>query len=62
MEYQIKRALWKITEYRDGCVYKAEFVRDVWVDGKNRPLPPEGHLYATPEKYENPRIVEGELT
>jgi hypothetical protein len=32
MKYQGRRQLYAITEYRDGCVYRTKFVKEVWVD------------------------------
>lgn len=34
MEYELRRELWRITEWRDGCVYKTESVGVDWFDEK----------------------------
>lgn len=47
--YEVLRELWKIIEWRDGSVYEAEYVEDVWIDwdGKTYATPPKGYLYVT---------------
>lgn len=43
MKIQSLRELWKITEMRDGAVYRTEFVERVWTDLDART--PEGHIW-----------------
>lgn len=47
--YEVKRELWRITEMREGAVFKTEYVRDVWVDwdGESPIIPPEGYKYVS---------------
>jgi hypothetical protein len=36
--------LWRITEYRDGAVFKTEYVEDVWIPLSGQP--PAGYVHA----------------
>ena len=36
--------LWRILEMRDGCVYKTEFVEEVWTSEK---VAPQGFTYVS---------------
>ncbi len=42
MEYELFRSQWRITEWRDGCVFKTEHIKDAWFTEEeiknNKPL------------------------
>jgi hypothetical protein len=55
--YEILRQLWRITEMRDGSVYKTEYVEDVWIDWNGElpyPVAPKGYVYGT---IRNPKVM-----
>jgi len=52
---EVLRALYRITEWKDGCVYKTKFIRNVWINPDERV--PAGHILASPStSYEGPTI------
>lgn len=61
-DYEVWREVWKITERRNGCVYKTEYVENRWV-----PMGAHGDggdlIYASPNKHAeslNPRRKKAE--
>jgi len=43
-QFEVLRELWKITEMRDGAVYKTEYVEDQWVT-MGEDVDSEGYVY-----------------
>ena len=57
MGYQSKRAVYQVTEFKDGCVYKTQRLEDEWVDINVEVHPEHPHkLYGTAEKFEVRRV------
>jgi hypothetical protein len=55
--FDVLRELWRITEWRDGCVFRTEFVRRVWVPfGTPATWLDEHLLVAVSSDYEGPTI------
>jgi hypothetical protein len=50
-DFELYRAKWNITEWRDGAVYRTTFVEDAWVDetdvSNNKPAE-SGFTYGVP--------------
>jgi hypothetical protein len=45
-QYEVRREVWRITERRDGAVYKTEFVEVKWIDMDEAESPPADTIYA----------------
>lgn len=57
MAIEVLRELWRIVERRDGCVYRTEYVRDVWVLHGTPPEPIEDHILVPKSTtYDGPTI------
>lgn len=46
VKFELLVEVWRITEFRDGMIYKTEFDHEEWIDSDNRNNPPEGFCYA----------------
>ncbi|MHA2067682.1 MAG: hypothetical protein ACXABY_25250 [Candidatus Thorarchaeota archaeon] len=49
-KYEALRSLWRVTEWKDGCILKTEFVGNLWVEldsDMRDPAPPDGHIYGS---------------
>ncbi len=48
-QIQVLREVFRITEYRNGDVYKTEKIGDDWIDlpESGQPIPPNGYQYVT---------------
>lgn len=59
-EYEVLRQLYRVTERRDGAIYKTELVHNVWVRVPElgaTPKPPEDHIFCSmPTSYEGQTI------
>jgi hypothetical protein len=47
MKYQGRRELFKITQWKDGCVYKTKPLYEVWADLDPQAKAPEGHILSS---------------
>lgn len=44
-DYEVYREIWRVTEWRDGAIYKTEFVEKRWVPMGLRSFHKDGQRY-----------------